>query len=120
MSFGFVMSAVRQIGQRALTHSPDPWASVVVSITMPLSRSTLRGLNDRKLMLAQRMADNVEPSREWRIAIALPLVSRSPSVDDAGQGLYRVHKLDLSLGECCGELRDRLTARAHAGLPHWP
>src|SRR5215203_2432850 len=106
---------VRQTGQNAPTHSPDPCASV--DAAFPIN---LRGLNDRKLMLAQRLADNVEPGREWRIAIALPLISGSPSVDDAGQGLYRVHKLDLSLGECCGELRDRLTARAHAGLPHWP
>jgi sugar O-acyltransferase (sialic acid O-acetyltransferase NeuD family) len=34
------LSAVRQTGQKALIHSPDPWASVVVSITIPLSRST--------------------------------------------------------------------------------
>ena len=76
----------------------------------------LRRLNDRKLMLAQRLADDVEPGREWRIAIALPFVSGSPSVDDAGQGLYRVHQLDLSLGESRGELRDR----SHCTSACWP
>lgn len=40
MSLGFARSAVRQTGQEALIHSPDPCASVVVSSTSPLSRST--------------------------------------------------------------------------------
>src|SRR3954465_9955717 len=75
------------------------------------------GLDDRKLVLAECLTDNFEPGRERGIAVALPLVARSPSVDDAGQRLCRVHKLGLSLRESRGELRDRLTAGAHTRLP---
>src|SRR5260370_3077168 len=75
-----------------------------------------RGLHGRDLMLAQRLADDIESVRERGIAerpIALPWKRRS---DGRGQQLLRVGELGLRLGESACDGADRFTGPVH-GLP---
>ena len=74
-------------------------------------------LHGRNLMLAERLAHDVEATRERRIAeAALPLPY--PAGPDRGrQRLFRVDELGLGLGQGRGEGRDRFTGSGHGSPP---
>src|SRR3984893_8946153 len=75
-----------------------------------------RGLHGRDLMLAQRLADDIEPARERGIAerpVALPWKWRP---DGRRQRLLRVGQLGLGLGESARDGANRFTGPVH-GLP---
>ena len=99
MRCGLAMSATGQTGQSEAIHSPEACASMVVRLITPALAVERRGLQGRDLMLAERLAHDVEAAGERCIAeAALPLPWPS-APDCGGQRLFRIDQFGLRLGQ---------------------
>src|SRR5262249_8102437 len=70
-------------------------------------------------MLPQRLAHDVEPARERRIAEAAFAVPRPAGADGGSEGLLRIDEFSLGLGQSRSQRRDCFTGPGH-GLPPSP
>ena len=99
MRWGLAVSAIGQTGQSEAIHSPEACASMVVKLTIPEAVVDCGGLHGGDLVLAQRLAHDVEAAGERRIAeAALPLPCPS-GPDRSGQRLFRIDQFGLRLGQ---------------------
>src|SRR5262249_52231802 len=69
------------------------------------------------LMLAERLAHDIESARKWRIAKAALPFSWPSSPDDGRQRFFRVDEFGLRLGQGRGERRHRITGPVHGRPP---
>jgi hypothetical protein len=76
-----------------------------------------RGLHRRDLVLAQRLADDVEPAGERSITEGPVVLPREWGPYGGDQGLLRIGKLGLSLGEGARNGADRFTGALHVRPP---
>src|SRR5215472_16400862 len=67
-------------------------------------------------MLPQRLAHDVEPTGERRIAEAALAVPWPAGADGGGERLFRIDEFSLRLGQGRGQRRDRFTGPGHG----WP
>src|SRR6516165_4683954 len=74
------------------------------------------GLYGGDLVLAEALADQIEPRRQRRIAKAPHRLAREGGDDGCGCGFFRVLDLGLSLGQRCRERSDVFTRALHG----WP
>src|SRR5262249_27313989 len=68
------------------------------------------------LVLPLRLAHDVEPTGERRIAKAALAVPGPAGADNGRERLFRIDELGLGLGQSRGERRDRFTGPRHG----WP
>src|SRR6516162_6008398 len=71
-------------------------------------------------MLPQRLAHDVEPARERRIAKAALTVPEPAGADGSGERLFRIDEFGLGLGQGRGQRRDRFTGPRHGSPPQSP
>ena len=62
-----------------------------------------RGLDESDLVLAERLADDLEPAGEGRVAKASHRLSGSPAGNGGGERFFGVDEVRLRLCEGCGE-----------------
>src|SRR5262249_35440117 len=79
-----------------------------------IDRGRLKGGD---LMLSQRLAHDVEPAGERRIAEAALAVPWPAGADRGCERLFRVNELGLSLGQGRGQRRARFTGPRHGSSP---
>ena len=65
------------------------------------------------LMLAQNLAHNVEPTRQWRVAKGLFRLSWFARADGGNERFFRVDEFALRLGESRGQGSNRGTRPLH-------
>ena len=83
MRWGLAVSAMGHTGQSEAIHWPDAWASIVVKLTKPRRLVDRGAMDGGDLMLTERLAHDVEATRQRGIAegaLSLPC----PSVADRG------------------------------------
>src|SRR5262245_33007204 len=79
-----------------------------------IDRGRLKGGD---LVLTQRLAHDIEPTGERRIAEAALAVSRPAGANGSGERLFRIDEFGLGLGQGRGERRDRFTGPGHGSPP---
>jgi hypothetical protein len=89
------MSSSEQTGQSEEIHSPDEWANVVLTLTIPAAWAVLHGGD---FMLAQGSADDIEPAEER--CVAKDLLGRTSALRPHGgnHGFLRIYQLGLRFG----------------------
>src|SRR5262249_16316024 len=68
-------------------------------------------------MLPQRLAHDVEPARERRIAEAALAFPWPAGADGSRERLFWIDQFGLGLGQGRGQRRDRFTGPGHGGPP---
>src|SRR6516165_8537485 len=76
------------------------------------------GLHDGDLVLAERLADDLEPAGEGRVAKAARRLSGSPACNGGGERFFWVDEVRLCLGERRGKGCERLTGSLHGRPPY--
>src|SRR5262249_62032513 len=71
-------------------------------------------------MLTQRLAHDVEPARERRIAEAALAVPGPAGADGSRERLFRIDEFGLGLGQGRSQRRDRFTRPGHGSPPSPP
>jgi hypothetical protein len=70
MRWGLAVSARGQTGQSDAIHSPEAWGERCSQIDHAGRRVDRGRLQNSYLLLAERLAHDVEPTGEWRVAEA--------------------------------------------------
>src|SRR5262249_48121820 len=69
------------------------------------------------LVLTKRLAHDVEPAGEWRIAEAALAFTGPAGADGSRERLLRIDEFRLGLGQGRGQRRDRFTGPGHRSPP---
>src|SRR5262245_40180193 len=68
-------------------------------------------------MLTQRLADDVEATRERRVPKGASCLTRRFSSNRSCEGLFGVDEVGLGLRQSCGQSGNRLTGSLHGSSP---
>ena len=77
-----------------------------------------RGLDGGDLVLAEALADDIEPAGQRCIAEGPVALARERRADGGDQRLFRVGQLALGLGQGRGDGADGFTGAVHRPPPH--